>query len=108
MGMKVTLMENPVYFLRQKICTFPSSSQQKAMTHEKEGADNKGFDDSEVVNQSANKSILSTFKPQGNKSPQKRNGLKIMFIDHQTEAVQSDSCSDSFEEVDLKENANNI
>merc|ERR1712183_242536 len=79
-------------------------------THEKEGADNKGFDDSEVVNQSANNSILSTFKPQGNKSPQKRKsqGLKIMFIDHQKEAVQSEGCNDSFEEVDLKENTNNI
>eukprot|EP00092_Neocalanus_flemingeri_P085324 GFUD01107363.1.p1 GENE.GFUD01107363.1~~GFUD01107363.1.p1 ORF type:complete len:394 (-),score=71.77 GFUD01107363.1:69-1157(-) len=82
----------------------------QVFSHEKEGSENQGFDDNEVVNQSVNnKSTLSSFKPGDHQSPVEstRKGLKIVFVDHQAD-VQSESGGDSFDDVELTDESSKL
>eukprot|EP00092_Neocalanus_flemingeri_P030561 GFUD01033181.1.p1 GENE.GFUD01033181.1~~GFUD01033181.1.p1 ORF type:complete len:326 (-),score=61.78 GFUD01033181.1:51-935(-) len=82
----------------------------QVFSHEKEGSENQGFDDNEVINQSVNnKSTLSSFKPGDHQSPVEstRKGLKIVFVDHRAD-VQSESGGDSFDDVDITDESSKL
>ena len=81
----------------------------ECFTSEKKGTENKGFDVSDV----GDKLVLSTFKSKGSRDQKSSNkqGFKIVFVEHEdnvfvddeSEEVQSNGGSNSFEEVELNE-----
>jgi len=76
-----------------------SNCQYECPTPDKGGVENKAFDDTDL----GSKSLLSTFGTKESPAIQKT-GVKLVFIDHESEIIDDDCSSegsDSFDEVSL-------